>query len=428
MEQAEEYLQLEKTSGYFKWMLDEYTGNAYVADVENYELLYLNKTSRETLQLPEEKLIGRKCYEMIQNRNSPCPFCNNATLKEDTFFEWEFYNPFLKRAYMLKDRIIYWNGRKARLELSIDNLSPEYKLEKMDREREAIMRTIPGGFARVDARDGRTVLWYGGDFLHMIGYTKEQFKNELNSECSYIHPDDMIRATKIMNHSKETGKPTAAEGRIITRDGKQKILTMTFSYVSSDNSWDGIESFYSVGIDVLLVQPTEQRRGILQVQAVPPDMRHLFSGLNPPDRPMDKSKAFTIPYLISTVEEQLHPQTDAQNRLFLRLRCQHLIQARAPQAFRRVRESAYAGQDDGLRPLQLCRIAGDTGGQSQIAHGVGNAHQIAHSVIHNCCKAIHPHSTPLVETTPSPSTFTACLSATPRDLNRASVMWWALFP
>ena len=241
MEQAEEYLQLEKTSGYFKWMLDEYTGNAYVADVENYELLYLNKTSRETLQLPEEKLIGRKCYEMIQNRTSPCPFCNNATLKEDTFFEWEFYNPFLKRAYMLKDRIIYWNGRKARLELSIDNLSPEYKLEKMDREREAIMRTIPGGFARVDARDGRTVLWYGGDFLHMIGYTKEQFKNELNSECSYIHPDDMIRATKIMNHSKETGKPTAAEGRIITRDGKQKILTMTFSYVSSDNSWDGIE-------------------------------------------------------------------------------------------------------------------------------------------------------------------------------------------
>ena len=47
-----------------------------------------------------------------------------------------------------------------------------------------------------------------------------------------------------------TGHDTTMETRIITRDEKVRILTMTFSYVSSEESWDGIESFYSVGIDI----------------------------------------------------------------------------------------------------------------------------------------------------------------------------------
>ena len=45
----EENRLLEKKAGYFRWMLDEYAGNAYIADMETYELLYINKTSYETL-------------------------------------------------------------------------------------------------------------------------------------------------------------------------------------------------------------------------------------------------------------------------------------------------------------------------------------------------------------------------------------------
>lgn len=256
---------LKEAAGYFKWVLDEYSGNAYIADMENYELRYINRAASETLQLPVEKVVGRKCYEVIQNLNEPCPFCTNHCLNKDGFYEWEYYNPFLKRSYMLKDRIIEWEGRECRLELSLDNFSPQYKLEKMDRERDAIMRTIPGGFARVDARDGKTVIWYGGDFLHMIGYTKEQFEKELHFQCTYIHPDDLPRATEMMNHSKETQMPTTAEGRILTRDGTQKVLTMTFCYVSAENSWDGIESFYSVGIDITKEREVqEQQRNALE--------------------------------------------------------------------------------------------------------------------------------------------------------------------
>lgn len=249
-----------KRAQYFKWMLDEYADNAYVADMDTYELLYLNKASCQTVGLSLEETLGRKCYEVIQGRSSPCPFCTNHLLSEDSFYEWDYYNPHLGHAYILKDRIIDWEGHRARLELSHDDLSLEYTLEKKEREREAIIRTIPGGFARVDARDMRTVLWYGGGFLQMIGYTEEQFHNELHDQCTYVHPDDIERAAKVMQSAKETGEDTIAEGRIITRDGAIKILTMTYSYVSSEESWDGIESFYSVGIDITKDRDEQQRQ------------------------------------------------------------------------------------------------------------------------------------------------------------------------
>lgn len=248
--QQQPEMRAEQLEGYFKWMMEEYTGNIYIADMETYELLYINRVCCETVGVPAKEACGRKCYEIIQGRTEPCPFCTNDKLTEDAFYEWDYYNPSIDRNLIIKDRMIEWEGRKARFELAHDNFSTEYKLDKKDREREAILRTIPGGLVRVDARDLSTVLWYGGQFLDMIGYTREQFEDELDSQCTYVHPDDLERTISVMNHSRETGVATASESRIVTRDGSVRILTMTFSYVSGENSWDGVDSFYSIGIDV----------------------------------------------------------------------------------------------------------------------------------------------------------------------------------
>lgn len=40
-----------------------------------------------------------------------------------------------------------------RLELSHDMYSAEYKLAKKGQERDALIRSVPGGLARVDGRD-----------------------------------------------------------------------------------------------------------------------------------------------------------------------------------------------------------------------------------------------------------------------------------
>lgn len=245
---------------YFEWVLEEYEGNAYVSDTATYELLYLNQVALTTLQTSKEEVIGKKCYEVIQGRTSPCPFCTNSKLQFNEVYKWEFFNPVLDRTFMIKNQLILWNGHKARIELSHDMYSTEFKLAKKDRERDALLKAIPGGSARLDARDYSTVLWYGADFLNIIGYTKEQFETELQCQCTYIHPDDLERLIPIMKNMESSGKSIITEARIITRSGDTKILTLTLSYAGAEDSWDGIPSFYSLGIDVTAERLEQERQ------------------------------------------------------------------------------------------------------------------------------------------------------------------------
>ena len=178
----------------------------------------------------------------------------------ETFYTWEFYNPNLERTFIIKDLEINWEGHRARLELSHDSFSAEYKLAKKDQERDALLNSVHGGFARVDARDLRTILWYGGEYLDIIGYTKEQFEQELQSKCTYVHPDDIDYAEEVMRQSRETGEATAVERRIVTRAGVTKIVSVTFRYVSAEDSWDGVPSYYSVGLDMTTERQEQSRQ------------------------------------------------------------------------------------------------------------------------------------------------------------------------
>ena len=71
----------------FEWMMAEYGGNVYISDMDTYDLLYVNKHSCDTLQVSQSQLIGRKCYEAIQGRSSPCPFCTNSRLTKEKSYD-----------------------------------------------------------------------------------------------------------------------------------------------------------------------------------------------------------------------------------------------------------------------------------------------------------------------------------------------------
>ncbi|HFL2415325.1 TPA: diguanylate cyclase [Clostridioides difficile] len=260
----EELSDMEKESTEnFKWMMSEYAGNVYISDMDTYELLYLNKHSCNTLQASANELIGRKCYEVLQGRTSPCPFCTNSYLKKDDIYEWEFYNKKLKRTFIIKDRMLNWQGRRVRIELSYDMYSAEYKLAKKDQERESILKTIPAGMVRLDARDYLTILWCNDIFLNMIEYTKEQFAEELNNQCGYLFSEDYKRSKKLAQDLKESGDNVVFEAKIYTRSREERIWTVTLCYISGEDSWDGIPSFYSIGIDI-----TKERKQIEKLQHI----------------------------------------------------------------------------------------------------------------------------------------------------------------
>ncbi len=234
------------------WLLNEYDGIVYVSDMQTYELLHMNRAGCEAFGVNERSFMHqkRKCYEVLQKRDTPCPFCTNDHLKESGFYEWEHHNDALDTTYLLKDRKFMWNGREVRIEFAADISMYSKKIAIHEKERNSILKSLPGGIARVDARDMKTVLWYGANFLRTIGYTEEQFKKELNSECRYIHPDDMEKVLTLMDTLKMSGETVQDEMRIVRRDGEVRILNVTFSYEDGESSEDGIPSCYSVGIDI----------------------------------------------------------------------------------------------------------------------------------------------------------------------------------
>lgn len=63
---------------------------------------------------------GCKCYQVLQGRDKPCEFCTNTKLDEQKFHIWERENTYLGRYFIIKDKLIPWQGKLARLELAIN--------------------------------------------------------------------------------------------------------------------------------------------------------------------------------------------------------------------------------------------------------------------------------------------------------------------
>ena len=109
-------------------LLNEISELVYVSDPETYELLFVNQTGCQTLHLENYK--HNKCSEVLQGKTSPCEFCTNDRLCDDNFYTWEFTNPSIGRHFLLKDKIIQWRGKTARMEIAFD--ITELELQKQE--------------------------------------------------------------------------------------------------------------------------------------------------------------------------------------------------------------------------------------------------------------------------------------------------------
>lgn len=116
----------------FKAVLETQTDVIYVSDMDTYELYYLNPAGQKLLGTSSYR--GQKCYQALQGRNSPCPYCTNSRLSEDEFYIWERRNEMTNMHFMLKDKIIPWENKKARMEIAI-NITEQTNLSNMVEEK-----------------------------------------------------------------------------------------------------------------------------------------------------------------------------------------------------------------------------------------------------------------------------------------------------
>ena len=101
-----------------KQILDQIDEIIYIADLESYELLYLNRIGRERSGTPAP---GVKCYEFLQGEEKPCKFCTNGELShlQDKRITWVRQHSAAGNL-LLHDSVIDYEGRPCRMEVAIN--------------------------------------------------------------------------------------------------------------------------------------------------------------------------------------------------------------------------------------------------------------------------------------------------------------------
>lgn len=101
-------------------ILEENDDIIYISDVETYEVYFLYGPHSEQMNPDWLHYQGKKCYQLLQGLDAPCPYCTNRELTRDQYYIWEHHNSVVCRDFLLKDKLADWEGRPSRIEIALD--------------------------------------------------------------------------------------------------------------------------------------------------------------------------------------------------------------------------------------------------------------------------------------------------------------------
>lgn len=105
----------------------------YLSDPVTYELYLINVVDPGKIKRTWGDYQGKKCYQVLQGRTEPCPFCTNDILSREQYYIWKHHNDIINGDYILKDKLVEWEGKTVRMEVVMDVSGPERTDEVLQR-------------------------------------------------------------------------------------------------------------------------------------------------------------------------------------------------------------------------------------------------------------------------------------------------------
>jgi PAS domain S-box-containing protein len=221
-------------------ILDSIDAAIYVADMDTYEILFMNQHMRSSFG---SNLVGETCYKVFRAEDKPCTDCTNKKLldadgKPVGVVVWEGRNPVTGTYYINYDRAVQWvDGRMVRLQVSTDitghRQAEEALREAVLKQKEAV-RAANVGLWDWDLITNRVS--YSAEWKRQIGYQEHEIGDELEEWISRIHPDDLEQTLEMSHQSLYLGhKYQEVEFRLRHRDGTYRWILSRGSVIRDNN-------------------------------------------------------------------------------------------------------------------------------------------------------------------------------------------------
>ncbi|MBI9086230.1 MAG: PAS domain S-box protein [Desulfobacterales bacterium] len=135
----------------FLTVLDSIEATIYVADMNSYEILFMNKHMIESFG---QDLTGQTCWQAFRGGSGPCGHCTNPDLVDENgeptdVKAWQGKNPITNKWYINYDRAIQWvDGRLVKIQIATD-ITELKRLESQLQQSQKMesIGTLAGGIA-----------------------------------------------------------------------------------------------------------------------------------------------------------------------------------------------------------------------------------------------------------------------------------------
>ncbi len=238
----------------FLTVLDSIDATVYVADMETYEIFFMNKYMIESFG---RDMTGEICWKVFRNESGPCPHCTNAQLidkngEPTNVYTWQDKNPITGKWYNNYDRAIEWtDGRMVKLQIATDITEHKHNEEELkkseERYRKYFEENISGTY--ISSAEGKLIAC-NQEYKRIFGFDSTQ--HALDTPISRFFVDSNERVD-FLNLIKKEHRVTGYQANLKKIDGTPMHLVENASGVfDDDNNLKHIRGF--------LLDVTEQKK------------------------------------------------------------------------------------------------------------------------------------------------------------------------